>query len=68
MPIYEFKCVSCDKKIEQFCKMGEDGSSFKCPECGAGVKKILSAFRSPGTDGGSNNCGSCSSSSCSSCG
>ncbi len=65
MPIYEFKCLSCEKEIEKFCKIGEDGSSFSCPECQGKLKKKLSLFRSSG-DGG-NGCSTCSSSSCSTC-
>ncbi|RQD73376.1 MAG: zinc ribbon domain-containing protein [Candidatus Syntrophonatronum acetioxidans] len=69
MPIYEFKCTSCQHKMEKLCKMGEDGSSFTCPQCEGRVQKVLSLFRSSGTDsGGSGGCGPCTSTSCSSCG
>ncbi len=68
MPLYEFKCQDCGKKIEKFCKLGEDGSSFQCPSCSGKVKKMLSTFKRPSTPGGSGGCGPCTSTNCGSCG
>ena len=43
MPLYEYECPKCGKRIEILQKLGEDGSSLKCGECGAvGLRKLLS--------------------------
>ncbi|MBE0465661.1 MAG: zinc ribbon domain-containing protein [Candidatus Desulforudis sp.] len=69
MPIYEFRCVQCQKKFERLCPMGEDGLNLACPSCGAPApKRLVSAFSAPGTEGGKGSeCGSCTASSCAGC-
>jgi len=42
VPIYEYQCKKCGhrfEKIQQF----SDASVKKCPECGGGVERLLSA-------------------------
>jgi putative FmdB family regulatory protein len=72
MPIYEYKCMNCDKEFE-YLVLGSD-SSVVCPECdGNKVKRKMSAcsFKSSGSysspSSGSSGCASCSSTNCSTC-
>ncbi len=44
MPLYEYECPGCGKRIEVLQKMGEDGKLLSCPECGVtGLRRLLSA-------------------------
>ena len=77
MPIYEYKCNTCDKNFE-ILVMGS--STPECPSCDSkDLSRLMSACgfisKSSGLGGetkvkssASSACGSCSSSSCSSCG
>lgn len=66
MPIYDFRCNECGATFDQLCRAQWQGS-VRCPKCGgADLAKLLSAFASPGSGGGSS-CGSCSSKNCGSC-
>jgi putative FmdB family regulatory protein len=51
MPLYEYRCASCQERFERYVRTwGEDVS---CPRCGAaGVEKQVSTFAFTGTDGG----------------
>jgi putative FmdB family regulatory protein len=42
MPIYEYECLSCGKRTEVLQKM-DDAPLAACPNCGGGVKKLISA-------------------------
>ena len=54
MPLYEYECPKCGKRIEVLQKMGEDGAGLTCPECGAGgLKKLMSASAIQVSGGGS---------------
>ena len=45
MPIYEFKCIQCEKIFEILCFRGDDENNAVCPHCGSQkTKKLLSAF------------------------
>lgn len=71
MPIYEFRCGNCGKRIEKLCSVGESGQNLQCPHCGKpGLDRVMSSFSAAGLDGGrsSTSCGSCRSGNCSSCG
>lgn len=65
MPIYEFRCGHCGHRFEQLCRMGEDGKTLACPECGhTELRRCQSTFsaRSAGPGGasttvGGKNCG-----------
>lgn len=70
MPIYEFRCNKCDKKIEILLMPGEKP---QCPDCGGrDLVRLFSSFASPGLDGPSKASASCSTcppgKSCTSCG
>lgn len=42
MPTYEYECESCGKRFEAFQKMSDLPLS-SCPDCGQGVRRVLSA-------------------------
>lgn len=42
MPIYEYRCCSCDHKFELRRKFGED-SGAPCPNCSGEGKRVFSA-------------------------
>ena len=78
MPIYEFRCSSCERRFEKLCQLGETGKKLTCPECGAPKpERVMSGFAPKsvgknglstpmgGTGGG---CSGRSSNSCSTCG
>lgn len=41
MPIYEYKCLSCGKRLELMQKFSDSPLS-KCPDCGGTMKKLVS--------------------------
>jgi putative FmdB family regulatory protein len=71
MPIYEYKCESCDNEFETLV-FGTD-EQVCCPRCeGNDVKRLMSAcgFKSGEAftpSSGSSGCATCSSTNCSSC-
>jgi putative FmdB family regulatory protein len=72
MPIYEYKCMKCNKDFE-YLVLGND-TTVSCPECnGNKVKRQIStcSFKSNGnyssSSGGSSGCATCSSGSCATC-
>ena len=40
MPIYEYECTSCGHRFEKMGKIGAEAPP--CPECAAGVRKLIS--------------------------
>ena len=45
MPIYEFKCLACNKKFTDLVGMTTDQTVRNCPHCGASQKqKLVSRF------------------------
>lgn len=42
MPIYEYKCVSCEHRFEEIMQVGAENP--QCPKCGAIVERIISRF------------------------
>lgn len=74
MPIYEYRCMKCDKDFE-YLVFGSDHSA-KCPDCNTkDVERLMSAcsFKSsggsysPSMEASSSGCSSCSSGNCSTC-
>ena len=46
MPIYEFRCGSCEERFEALVDVGTENS--ECPACGAaGAERVLSAQAPP---------------------
>lgn len=45
MPIFEFKCKDCGKKVEFLEKSTKTQSRHKCPQCGSNnLEKVISGF------------------------
>ena len=71
MPIYEFKCRSCNKEFETIVFTSDE--NVTCPECkGENVDRLMSVcgFKSGENftpSAGSSGCSSCSSTNCSGC-
>jgi len=42
MPIYEYRCLKCEKEHEFLQKFSDDPITT-CPECGGEMKKLISA-------------------------
>jgi putative FmdB family regulatory protein len=50
MPIYEYRCVECDRSFEAFVRNGADDAS--CPEChGSRLTREMSTFAARGSNG-----------------
>jgi len=70
MPIYEFKCLKCNKAFEML-QMGSEDKECKCPHCGGpDFERIMSTTNFAVSSGGGGKKGvsvenrSCSSGSC----
>ncbi len=62
MPMFEYICLECDNKFEELVMRSD--TVVNCPLCkSADVKKMVSAFSSSSTSGGSNDSSSCGKSS-----
>lgn len=45
MPLYEYECPECGRKLELRRSMADNDRPTRCPECGKGVlKRVLSLF------------------------
>jgi putative FmdB family regulatory protein len=71
MPIYEYRCNECNNTFEKLV-FGQD--EVLCPNCGAGVERLMSScnfksaagdFKSAASSGSS--CTSCTASTCAGC-
>ena len=63
MPLYEYRCPSCEKTFEFLCLSSKDEEEIRCPFCGAKeVQRLLSAFSSRSSDKGGYTASACSSS------
>lgn len=72
MPIYEYKCTTCNNEFETLIFGSHD--RVACPQCkGQEVKRLMSACGFKSAEGGftpssgSSGCSGCSSTNCSSC-
>ena len=75
MPIYEYRCSSCNSKFELLRGLSKASEGTECPRCHSPAERILSTFSSLSRDEsgqtssiGGSSCSSCSTASCSSCG
>ena len=51
MPIYEYRCSNCKKKVEIFILRMQDATDLVCPGCGGKeMKRLISRFASPKSD------------------
>ncbi len=54
MPIYDYRCTSCNSTYDVFHKTREDVSAVVCPSCGSNDhKKLMSVTASPNMGGSS---------------
>lgn len=53
MPLYEFRCKTCDDTFEVRRSMSEAGAPVTCPEGHPGAVRLLSVFASVGASVGS---------------
>ena len=45
MPIYQYDCGSCERRVEVFFRSAKSVSEPSCPECGAAdLKRVMSRF------------------------
>jgi putative FmdB family regulatory protein len=57
MPLYEYRCSSCDARFEQLRRMSEADQGVVCPKCRSEqVSRQLSTFASK-VEGGVGPCG-----------
>jgi len=64
MPIFEYKCLKCGKKIE-FLETGSNKQKKICPHCGSKkLEKQLSSFAPMIKAGDSKRCYGCSDQTC----
>ncbi len=50
MPIYEYRCVECDRSFEAFVRGGHDEA--ECPQChGSHLTREMSTFAARGSNG-----------------
>ena len=79
MPLYEYECEKCGKRVEVRQTIGQDGAQLECPSCGTlGLRRLFSSFACAGFGdsdfsgggggGGGSSCSTCSSGNCASCG
>lgn len=44
MPLYEYKCVKCNKQFTLLQSVNASEKDTKCPDCKGSVKKVVSSF------------------------
>jgi len=45
MPIYQYDCAGCDRRVDVFFRSANSASDPGCPECGsADLSRVMSAF------------------------
>ena len=50
MPIYEYKCIECGHKFEDFIQASEKDDIRECPKCGKrSVERLISSFCAGGS-------------------
>lgn len=53
MPIYEYKCKSCEKTFEALRRMSQGDTPAPCPTCGGEeTMRLLSLIAAPAKNGG----------------
>ncbi len=53
MPVYEFRCTTCDARFEERRPMSGANEPATCPDGHAGAVRLLSVFASVGGNGSS---------------
>lgn len=45
MPMYEYRCLTCDTRFDRLRRMDQDDSDITCPHCQSGqIERRLSLF------------------------
>ncbi|MBI4653719.1 MAG: zinc ribbon domain-containing protein [Nitrospirae bacterium] len=66
MPIFEYKCQTCEEEFEKL--VSGTNVEISCPKCGSrDVKKKFSVFGMSGVEKQISSCSSCNATSCGSC-
>jgi len=53
MPIYEFRCKTCDSRFEEILRGADEAREVACPACGsAEVERLQSSFARAGCSKG----------------
>jgi len=66
MPIFDYKCKKCGKKVELIVLSSSEKGELKCPHCGsADIEKMFSSFNVGGPrDAGGSSGSSCPTGTC----
>lgn len=60
MPLYEYRCTSCQQTFERLRPVGADASGVSCPSCGSEqVERMVSTFASATAGGSSGSMAGC---------
>jgi putative FmdB family regulatory protein len=52
VPIYEYRCVDCDRSFESLARPGRGDDGAQCPRCGgARLARQMSTFAAHGSSG-----------------
>jgi putative FmdB family regulatory protein len=52
MPLYEYECPECRRKLELRRSIADSDRDIECPECRKGIlKRVLSLFSTSSSDG-----------------
>ena len=41
MPLYDYECRECKKKIEHICRIADKPSALPCPKCGGAMRQVI---------------------------
>ncbi len=52
MPLYAFRCASCDHQFEQLLSLRDDQGAVRCPECDSVVRRLITTFATSSGSGG----------------
>jgi len=52
MPLYAFRCTTCCHQFDRLLSLRDDEDGVRCPECGAPVQRLMSAFAVTSPRGG----------------
>jgi len=65
MPLYEYECDKCGRRVEVRQSVGQNGAEVACPSCGTvGLRRVFSRFACKGSgdsdfSGGGSSCSTC---------
>ena len=76
MPIFEYKCLQCSRKFDEFIRSHSQEEELVCPSCrSTELEKLMSMFgfsstseNGTKTSSAGSSCGSCAHKNCENCG